>query len=205
MEKGWRFAGALGPGGKAPTLGLPEVAFAGRSNVGKSSLINRLTRTTGLARTSRTPGRTQQVNFFVGGLGMAFADLPGYGFARVPDAVKATFGPMVEGYLQGREELRGVIVLVDSRRGLGEIDRRMLGLAEAYGRPARVVLSKADKLGQSERSRVRRETAKVCEGALLFSVLTGEGVEEVWDVLRDWAGLSRKACGDASADGRSDG
>jgi GTP-binding protein len=169
------------------------VAFAGRSNVGKSSLINRLTRTTGLARTSRTPGRTQQVNFFVGSLGMAFADLPGYGFARVPNAVKAGFGPMVDGYLKSREELRGVIVLVDSRRGVSEIDQRMLAMAEAYDRPTRVVLSKVDKLGQSERARVRRETAKVSRDAVLFSVLTGEGVEELWGVLRDWAGLSGQA------------
>jgi GTP-binding protein len=168
--------------------------------VGKSSLINRLTKTTGLARTSRTPGRTQQVNFFVGGAGMAFADLPGYGFARVPTSVKATFGPMVESYLESREELRGMIVLVDSRRGIGEIDRRMLEMAEAYEHPVRVVLSKADKLGQSERARVRRETAKVCEGAVLFSVLTGEGFEEVWDVLRDWAGPSAKGR-EADADG----
>jgi GTP-binding protein len=169
--------------------------------VGKSSLINRLTRTTGLARTSRTPGRTQQVNFFVGALGMAFADLPGYGFARVPGAIKATFGPLVEGYLGNREELRGVIVLVDSRRGIAEIDRRMLAMAEVHDRPTRVVLSKADKLGQSERARLWRETAKVCEDAVMFSVLTGEGVEEVWDVLRDWAGLSAKGRGAGESDG----
>ena len=186
--RGWRFGGAFAPGGKLPSLGVPEVAFAGRSNVGKSSLINRLMRSPGLARTSRTPGRTQQVNFFVGDLGLAFADLPGYGYARVPGALQAGWGPLVEAYLRRRESLRGVVILVDARRGLMEGDRQMLGLAEAHGAATEIVLSKIDKLRQGERSRLLRTLAAEGAEAIPFSAVTGEGEDDLWRVLRRWAG-----------------
>jgi GTP-binding protein len=190
-KSGWGFAGALGVQGAPPDLGLPEVAFAGRSNVGKSTLINRLMRSPGLARTSRTPGRTQQVNFFVGDMGLAFADLPGYGYARVPGAVQAGWGPLVERYLGRRETLRGVVVLVDARRGLMEGDRLMLELADAHGKAAEIVLSKIDKLGQSERAKLLRAVASERPGAVPFSAVTGEGEDALWDLLRGWVGPLR--------------
>jgi GTP-binding protein len=190
--RGWRFGGAFAPGRRLPELDLPEVAFAGRSNVGKSTLINRLMRSPGLARTSRTPGRTQQINFFVGEMGLAFADLPGYGYARVPGAVQAEWGPLVERYLGRREALRGIVVLVDARRGLMEGDRRMLELVEAHGRPAAVVLSKIDKLRQGERARLAKSIAAEGLASVPFSALTGEGEEELWAVLREWTGPLRQ-------------
>jgi GTP-binding protein len=159
--------------------------------VGKSSLINRLMRSPGLARTSRTPGRTQQVNFFVGDMGLAFADLPGYGYARVPGALQESWGPLVEAYLRRRETLCGVVVLVDARRGLMAGDRQMLELAEAYGKATQVVLSKVDKLRQGERSRLLRSIVPVRPDALPFSATTGEGEDGLWRVLRGWVGPLR--------------
>ena len=143
----------MSPGGTPPLLRLPEIAFAGRSNVGKSSLINRLTRSPRLARTSRTPGRTQQINFFAGRDELVFADLPGYGFARVPVQIRESWKALIEGYLEDREELRGVVVIVDARRGLEEDDAALVDYLDALGRPVVLVASKVDKLGQGERVR----------------------------------------------------
>jgi GTP-binding protein len=179
----WRFAGAAGPGRRAPELGLPEIAFAGRSNVGKSSLINRLTRSARLARTSRTPGRTQQINFFVGRDELALADLPGYGFARVPEAVRASWKRLVESYLESRESLAGVVVIVDARRGLGDDDVALLDYLAHLGRPAIVVASKIDKLKQGERARALAALRRLREDAVAFSAVSGEGERELWERL----------------------
>src|SRR5262249_17507118 len=130
----WRFAGALSLDGRPPVFHLPEFAFAGRSNVGKSSLINALTRTRSLARTSSTPGRTQQINFFELPGKMVFADLPGYGFARVPERVRAGWKPLVEGYLETRDTLRAVVVIVDARRGFESEDQQLRAFVAATGR-----------------------------------------------------------------------
>lgn len=186
----WRFAGAVSAGGVAPELRLPEVAFAGRSNVGKSSLINRITRAPGLARTSRTPGRTQQVNFFAGRGEIVFADLPGYGFARVPAPVRAAWKRLVEEYLEGRRDLRAVVVIVDVRRGLGDEDRVLLDYLAAHGRPAIVVASKVDKIGQGERTRQLAALRRDVPGAIAFSATTGVGEREIWERI---AALSRTA------------
>lgn len=177
----WRFAGAVSPGGRPPPLGLPEVAFAGRSNVGKSSLINRITRAARLARTSRTPGRTQQVNFFAGGDRIVFADLPGYGFAKVPQAIRVSWKRLVEDYLEGRAELLGVVVIVDVRRGIEREDRELLDYLAAIGRPAIVVASKIDKLGQGERSRLLGALSREVPDAVAFSAVTGEGERRIWE------------------------
>lgn len=183
----WHFAGAVSPGGVPPVLGLPEVAFAGRSNVGKSSLINRITRTNGLARTSRTPGRTQQINFFLGIEEIVFADLPGYGWARAPAHVRESWRPLVEGYLLGRETLRGVVVIIDVRRGVGDADRQLLDFLDGNEIPVVPVLSKVDKLKQGERVRLVRSAKKELDGVIPFSSVTGEGERDLWRRLTDLA------------------
>jgi len=180
----WRFAGAVSAGGTPPRLRLPEIAFAGRSNVGKSSLINRLARSSGLARTSRTPGRTQQINFFVGRDEIVFADLPGYGFARVPPAVKESWKGLVEGYLEKREDLRGVVVLVDVRRGLQEEDARLVDYLDAVGREVVLVATKVDKVGRAEREKRLGAIRGARPGAIGFSSTCGEGEAALWSELR---------------------
>lgn len=185
----WQFVGAVSPGGTPPPLGMPEIAFAGRSNVGKSSLINRLTRTKGLARTSGTPGRTQQINFFVGPEDVVFADLPGYGWARAPTNVRKSWRPLVEGYLTSRDTLRGVVVIIDVRRGVGEADRQLLEFLAGHEIPNVVALSKVDKLKQGERVRLTRSAKKELEEVIPFSSVTGEGERELWRRLTDLAAL----------------
>lgn len=179
----WQFAGAAGPGARPPALGLPEIAFAGRSNVGKSSLINRLTRNARLARTSRTPGRTQQINFFTGRDQIAFADLPGYGFARVPEAVRASWKRLVEEYLERRDELRAVVVIVDARRGVEADDRRLLEYLATAGRAVVLVANKIDKLKQGERARALAALREIAPDAIPFSAASGEGERVLWERL----------------------
>ncbi len=176
------------PGGDAPR-GLPQVAFAGRSNVGKSSLINRLlgrTRTP-VARVSSTPGKTQQINFYrvlagrAGGREREFflVDLPGYGFARVPVAVRGTWQPLIERYLTSTPELRGVVQLVDMRHEPTALDRQMLEYLSTLGLPVVVALTKADKLGAAERARHTADAMKLlalpAEQIVPFSASTGAG------------------------------
>lgn len=183
-KPGWQFAGAVSsPAGRAPVLNLPEFAFAGRSNVGKSTLINRLTKSPGLARTSSTPGRTQQINFFLLPEKMVFADLPGYGFAKVPQHIRAAWKPLLESYLQGRETLRAVVVIVDARRGLGSEDELLIAFAQGCSRAVIVVANKIDKLRQAERARLQRELASRVPEFVAFSGTTGEGERELWKRL----------------------
>jgi GTP-binding protein len=183
----WRFAGAVSAGGTPPRLRLPEVAFAGRSNVGKSSLINRLARRHGLARTSRTPGRTQQVNFFAGRDEIVFADLPGYGFARVPSHVKESWKALLEGYLERREDLRAVVVVVDSRRGLQDDDAELLRYLASLGRPSFLVATKSDKLGRAERARAIGALRSLDPEAISFSSVSGEGEDALWGRIHRFA------------------
>ena len=147
----------------APTDFGSEVAFAGRSNSGKSSAINTLTHQGKLARTSRTPGRTQLINFFSLSNHQRLVDLPGYGFAKVPLAVKKKWNQQLERYLQYRESLRGLVMLMDIRHPLTEPDRQMLGWAVAASMPIHILLTKADKLkrgpAQSTLLSVREEPA----------------------------------------------
>lgn len=184
--------------GELPELGIPEVAFAGRSNVGKSSLLNTLTRRKSLARTSRTPGRTQAINLFRLGGGLVFADLPGYGFAKVPEHIRRAWKPMIEHYLGTRDMLRLVVVLVDVRRDAQEDDGALLwGLTEARI-PSVVVATKVDKLRKQQRQRqlakLRRDLHLPAGQPIPFSSQSGEGREKLWDVIeeaarrpRDWA------------------
>jgi GTP-binding protein len=175
---------------RLPPPQQPEVAFAGRSNVGKSSLLNRLVGRRALARVSKTPGRTQQINFFAIGDRLLMVDLPGYGFARVPLAVKAEWRQLVEGYLLGRRPLRGVLVLVDVRRGLQEEDEQLLDFLAAHGLRACVVATKIDKLGRGARTTALaglKATASAGRAPIPFSAVSGEGVDALWDVIEGWA------------------
>ena len=180
-----KFLGSVAtPGGFPPDSGR-EVAVAGRSNAGKSSAINALLGRRNLARTSRTPGRTQLFNYFELAPGLRIVDLPGYGHARVNAATRATWGPMGE-TLRQRASLAGVLVVVDSRRGVGEMD---LGLLEWAGREeagAHVLLSKSDKLSRAEGKSVLQEAGAALAGQAtcqLFSATEGEGLEQARGVL----------------------
>lgn len=168
-----------------PAEGWPEIAFAGRSNVGKSSLINALVNRRGLVRTSSTPGRTQLINFFAVNDALFLVDLPGYGFAQVPLSVKKEWGPMVRTYLAGRPTLRGVVLLFDLRRVPREEDLQLLDWLEEYAIPTIPVVTKADKVGKAHRARhldaIGEATGLPREAFTLFSAVTREGREEVWE------------------------
>jgi GTP-binding protein len=145
-----------------PEPTAPEIAFCGRSNVGKSSLLNALTGRKALARTSVTPGRTQELNFFEVGEPTLFrlVDMPGYGFAKAPPKVVEAWKRLVRDYLRGRPVLKRALVLVDARHGLKDVDREMMALLDEAAVTYRVVLTKADKLKASELERVRAATAE---------------------------------------------
>jgi GTP-binding protein len=145
-----------------PDPAVPEVAFAGRSNVGKSSLLNRLTNRTALARTSNTPGRTQELNFFDVGAPLRFrlVDMPGYGFAKAPKDMVRKWRHLVNDYLRGRPVLKRALVLVDSRHGLKQIDLDVMKMLDDAAVSYRVVLTKADKVKASELEAVERQTAE---------------------------------------------
>jgi len=165
-----------------------EVAFAGRSNVGKSSLLNILVNRKNLARTSSTPGRTQALNFFLVDDRFYFVDLPGYGYARVSLEVKKSWRGMVETYLGNRPNLKAVVVIVDLRRDLEEEDRQLIEWLEQEGQNVILVLTKIDKLTRSERDSRVRQLEKDLSGVvsakpILFSARTREGRKEIWDRL----------------------
>lgn len=137
-----------------PRPGLPEVAFVGRSNVGKSSLLNALVNRRGLARVSRTPGRTQAINLFRLGDALVLADLPGYGFARVAKSQQNAWGRIAVDYLRNRAELRRVLVLIDARRGVGERDAAAMALFDESAVPFQIVLTKCDEIKAADRENV---------------------------------------------------
>ena len=169
-----------------------EVAFAGRSNSGKSSAINTLTGQKKLARTSRTPGRTQLINFFALSDNQRLVDLPGYGFAKVPLAVKKKWNQQLERYLQRRQSLRGLIMLMDIRHPLTEPDQQMLGWAIAADMPVHILLTKSDKLkrgpAQNTLLSVRHQLSahQALVSVQLFSSLKGIGVDELGRQLNGW-------------------
>ncbi|MDK9717269.1 MAG: ribosome biogenesis GTP-binding protein YihA/YsxC [Trichlorobacter sp.] len=175
-----------------PPVDLPEIAFAGRSNVGKSSLINVIVERKALVRTSSTPGRTQLINFFqVTGVpfSLNLVDLPGYGYAKVPLDVKRQWGPMMERYLSGRESLRGVVLILDIRRIPSEEDLQMLNWLRSYNRRPIIVLTKCDKVTKNERA---KQTAAIAaklqmDKSLLihFSALSKDGRDVVWQAIQD--------------------
>jgi GTP-binding protein len=172
-----------------PPGGLPEVAFLGRSNVGKSSLINALCGKKGLAFTSNTPGRTQTINFYrvdqaSGGLGPFFmVDLPGYGYARVPQEYKLEWKKLIEQYLEKRDTLKLSCLILDARRGWMDHDLDLKRWLEYHGRSYLVVATKTDKLNQSEQERGMRAIRKEGAEPLPFSALNGRGVREIWQAI----------------------
>lgn len=168
-----------------PETNLPEIAFAGRSNVGKSSLINVLVNRKGLVRTSSTPGRTQLLNFFdINGI-FNLVDLPGYGFAKVPLAIKKAWGPMMRTYLRERPNLKGVVILFDIRRVPGEEDLNLLDWLEEYEIPTIPVITKSDKISKTKRNRqigpILEATGLPRDAFTLFSALTRDGRDEIWE------------------------
>ncbi len=165
-----------------PRDGRPEIAFMGRSNVGKSSLINNLLGVRGLARTSSTPGRTQLINFFLINDVFVFVDLPGYGYARVPRDVKKHWGPMVEKYLATRSSLVLSILITDSRHGPTELDLLMKKWLETRGKPFIIVATKADKLSSNQlRASLNRASAVLgSEELVAYSAVTGSGAARIW-------------------------
>jgi len=175
---------------------LPEIAFAGRSNVGKSSLINTLVNRKHLVKTSSTPGRTRLLNFFVINESFAFVDLPGYGYARVPDAVKKQWGPMIETYLSTRTSLKGVVLITDIRRIPGDEDLSVIEWLKYYGIPKILVLTKADKLSKTQQIARQIAIAKkfsVDKGELLlFSATSRQGKERVWESIETMIGNKEK-------------
>ncbi|MBS0556202.1 MAG: YihA family ribosome biogenesis GTP-binding protein [Proteobacteria bacterium] len=161
-----------------------EIAFAGRSNAGKSSALNAICDQTGLARTSKTPGRTQLLNVFVLNDGGRLIDLPGYGYAKVPEAMREKWRGTIDAYLRERESLRGVVLIMDARHPLKDFDRQMLDFCRAAGLACHVLLTKSDKLSRSEGARtlagVRRECATQgwSATAQLFSALDKTGLDQ---------------------------
>jgi GTP-binding protein len=170
-----------------PPEGLPEIAFAGRSNVGKSSLINVLVNRKRLVKTSSTPGRTQLVNFFDINDYITFVDLPGYGYARVPASVKKKWGPMIETYLSGRNTLKGVVVILDIRRTPREEEHNLVAWLEHYAIASILVLTKTDKLSKTklakQRAAVARSLALDSNDLILFSAKSRKGREDVWKAI----------------------
>jgi len=166
-----------------------EIAFAGRSNAGKSSVINTLTRQKRLARTSKQPGRTQQLNFFIVEPNIRLVDLPGYGYAKVPDSLKRHWGKLVNAYFIQRLSLYGLILIVDIRRSLSEQDRQMLKWCDAKSLAVHVLLNKADKLSKNSAKQacfaVERQLPDGCS-AQLFSATKKQGLSELIQVMDTW-------------------
>jgi GTP-binding protein len=164
----------------------PEIAFCGRSNIGKSSLLNTLTNAHGLARTSSSPGRTQTINFFLIDERMYFVDLPGYGYARVPKAIKSTWGAMIEGYLGNREQLKLTLMLVDSRMPPTESDVLMKQWLDHHRIPNAMILTKADKISRNQLNQALRTGAKTLntKEIIPFSAVTGTGKDEILTRIR---------------------
>jgi GTP-binding protein len=179
--------------GDLPADGLPEVALAGRSNVGKSSLINRLVQRRSLARTSSTPGKTQQLNYYRLDNTLYLVDLPGYGFVKGGVALRLALGRLVQGYLERRAELRAIVQLIDARHGPTELDLAMIDWLREHPKPFLLVFTKLDKL--SRQQWLRRLGQLTAAGTLAglaylpFSSVTGEGREEALEWIYQEAGL----------------
>ena len=175
-----------------PEETLPEIAFAGRSNVGKSSLINVLVNRKNLVRTSNTPGRTQLINFFRINNTFTFVDLPGYGFAKVPLSVKKEWGPMMQTYLSRRDNLRGVVLILDIRRIPSDEDLQMLQWLRSNGIPPVLVVTKCDKLSKNQRAKqvvvIARQIGVDAGELRFFSALSREGLDGVWARIEELLG-----------------
>jgi len=180
-----------------PFSGLPEICISGRSNVGKSTIINRLANVKKLARTSQKPGLTRALNFYIAKEGFCLVDLPGYGYAKVPKSERNLFASLVNPYLENRQTLRGIIQLLDARRVPSEEDRTMIGWIKQWGGNALYVFTKADKLTASEIKMISRTYGEEfgVENMVIFSARTGMGLESVQSWIDKVLGLSsQKSC-----------
>jgi len=181
------FAGAIGRPGQAPPADLRQVAIAGRSNVGKSSLVNAVVGRKRIARVSGTPGKTREINFYLIDNRFFLVDLPGYGFARAPEAVRDAWRRLVEKYLTHNDRLDGLILLLDCRRGVQEADRQLLDYVSADEIPVLVVLTKMDKLNRSGRTKavadVKSQLEIPADQVVASSAQTGEGVDVLTESL----------------------
>lgn len=198
-----RFLGPMATaGGWRPETTLPEIAFAGRSNVGKSSLLNRLVRRKTFARVSRTPGRTREINFFEVNRQFVLADLPGYGYARVSKERRAEWRPLIEGYLRRSPMLRGVVQLIDVRREPSDDDLQMLDFLSDVGAPTIVAITKVDKLSKAAAAtRIREITESLGldpDQIIPFSAETGLGRDELASAIVTLVDSRAESEGDAS-------
>jgi GTP-binding protein len=170
-----------------PADDLPEIAFAGRSNVGKSSLINTLLNRKRLVKTSRTPGRTQLINFFLINNTFSFVDLPGYGYAKVPESVRKSWGSMIETYLATRKTLLGVVLIMDIRRTPGIQEINFIEWLRHYNNPCILTLTKVDKLSKTNRIKQHRANAGALgvdvDDLILFSAKSRQGKDAVWKAI----------------------
>ena len=180
--------------GWRPESSLPEVAFAGRSNVGKSSLLNSLVRRKSFARVSRMPGRTREINFFRINNGFVLVDLPGYGYARVSKEKKSGWRPLIESYLRRTSQLRGIVLLLDIRREPSDDDRAMLDFLAEVEVPTIVALTKTDKLStiaaRGRAAEISRALALESEQVIPFSAHTGEGRVELLEAITALVGAT---------------
>jgi GTP-binding protein len=193
-----RFVGAAAAPGQEPAPGPPEIALAGRSNVGKSALLNQMVGRHGLARTSGTPGRTRQLNFFLVNERFLLVDLPGYGFAVGPEAERRAWGPLVETYLRERPTLQGVALVVDARRGVEAEEVQLLAFLAERDLPAVLVATKLDKLGHAEQQKALRALEGAGRGTVPvigFSARSGLGREPLWKMLASWLGAAARPPG----------
>ena len=180
-----------------PEGGGIEIAFAGRSNAGKSSAINTLCQQTGLARISKTPGRTQLINFFSLNDELRLVDLPGYGYAKVPEKIRREWQQLMENYLGERDELAGLIIIMDIRHPLKDYDIQMLEWCRHLGTPCHILLTKADKLKKGPASQSLLKVRKTLQGldldasVQMYSSLKHTGVPELVKVLNDWFGIDK--------------
>jgi GTP-binding protein len=172
-----------------PQNRFPEIAFAGRSNVGKSSVLNKLANIRNLAKISHTPGKTRLINFFLINKNLHFADLPGYGYAKVSKSMRESWGKLIEEYLEKSQNLKGVVLLIDARHEPFEADLQLLEWLDFYQREKLVVLTKIDKLSRSALLLNVKKTSKILslnsDSVVLFSAKTGEGKERILNWISD--------------------
>ena len=191
---------------KLPSTGRPEVAFAGKSNVGKSSLINALMNRKSLARTSAAPGKTQTINFYNVNEAIYLVDLPGYGYARASEEIKAKWGKMIEDYLHQSNEIRTVFLLIDIRHDPTENDRIMYRWILDHGYEPIIIATKLDKIKRSQvqkQIKAVRQGLKVVPGTMIipFSAQTKQGREEIWEVIDQLTGFAEEQ--EPNSDGKS--